>query len=383
MNDSLDNKLDNKAKADAAGIEILEKKADYEHSMMQMSYSQICGQYGAEDEDGNLSDNVNIIIPDYQREYRWDYPRKYKFIESLLLGIPLLPLVFAKRKNSMGLQYYEVVDGSQRIRTMTSFMNNDFRLRKLENLKECNGMKYSQLPKIITRNLNLQIIPIMLLHNCNNETTQEVFQRINTTSLKLQPTEVRRGSTLNGPFFRFIEKLTQNSIFNKLCNITDKLIDQGEREELILRFFAYSNKYQKFKHDVTNFLDDYLNEKNDEWGNTEISETESSKYEQEFISMLNFVGRYFPNNFKKSNSSDRKIARIRFEAISVGTNLALRMNPDLHPDKSKLQYYLEEYKDDAQSNLTPFERLTETHGSNNKGRLAARVEYIRDLLLSL
>lgn len=148
MNDSLDNKLDNKAKADAAGIEILEKKADYEHSMMQMSYSEICGQYGAEDEDGNLSDNVNIIIPDYQRKYRWDYPRKYKFIESLLLGIPLLPLVFAKRKNSMGLQYYEVVDGSQRIRTMASFMKNEFRLRKLENLEECNGMRYSQLPKI-------------------------------------------------------------------------------------------------------------------------------------------------------------------------------------------------------------------------------------------
>lgn len=99
--------------------------------------------------------------------------------------------------------------------------------------------------------------------------------------------------------------------------------------------------------------------------------------------MLDFVGCYFPNNFKKSNSSDRKIARIRFEAISVGTNLALRMKPDLHPDKSKLKYYLEEYKDDAQSNLTPFELLTETHGSNNKGRLAARVEYIRDLLLSL
>jgi hypothetical protein len=274
-----------------------------------------------------------------------------------------------------------VVDGSQRLRTMASFKNNSFRLRNLKILKSCNGMTYEKLPKIITRSLNIQMIPIMEIRNCKPDIVKTVFDRINTTSMKLTDTEVRKGS-LPGKFFDFIKRLAKNKLFNELCLMTSSAINKGEREELILRFFTYSDCYKRSKHDVKIFLDDYLDAKNLTWdGSSAVYEQESQKYEQEFVNMLAFVQKYFPNGFKKTSKPDKKFPRIRFEAISVGVNLALRTNPNLQPEISKLKFYLEEYKEPIDSSLTRFEILTASHGSNNKGRLQTRVEYVRNILL--
>ncbi|MFA0173363.1 DUF262 domain-containing protein, partial [Vibrio splendidus] len=71
---------------------------------------------------------------------------------------------------------------------------------------------------------------------------------------------------------------------------------RGEREELILRFFAYSDKYLEFKHSVFNFLDDYLREANKL--NFDIVQLES-----EFRSMLNYVEANLPDGFRKTAKS--------------------------------------------------------------------------------
>jgi hypothetical protein len=65
-----------------------------------------------------------------------------------------------------------------------------------------------------------------------------------------------------------------------------------------------------------------------------------------------------------------KIANSRYEAISVGVLLALRIEPSLR-DKAKLNFMTD----------SEFGELVRGDGSNNPGRLKSRIEYVRDKLL--
>ena len=61
-----------------------------------------------------VADN-EYTVPNYQREYTWENPRKSKFIESILIGLPI-PFVFFWMNGETG--QLEIVDGSQRLRTI-------------------------------------------------------------------------------------------------------------------------------------------------------------------------------------------------------------------------------------------------------------------------
>ncbi|WP_410971654.1 DUF262 domain-containing protein, partial [Salmonella sp. SAL4437] len=61
--------------------------------------------------------NEVIINPNYQRLFRWDESQKTRFIESLLLGIPIPPIfVFTDESGR-----WEVIDGLQRLSTIFEF----------------------------------------------------------------------------------------------------------------------------------------------------------------------------------------------------------------------------------------------------------------------
>jgi uncharacterized protein with ParB-like and HNH nuclease domain len=85
-----------------------------------------------------------FVIPKYQRNFVWgeDKEKMSKFIESIILDLPIPYLFFADERESGKL---EIVDGSQRIRTLNSFKNNEFTLEGLEKLDLLNGFKFSDL----------------------------------------------------------------------------------------------------------------------------------------------------------------------------------------------------------------------------------------------
>src|SRR5258706_949403 len=62
---------------------------------------------------------ADIYIPDYQRRFSWDFRRRSRFIESVLMGLPI-PFLFFGDKSDGRL---EVVDGSQRLRTCVDFLD--------------------------------------------------------------------------------------------------------------------------------------------------------------------------------------------------------------------------------------------------------------------
>ncbi|TMP46844.1 MULTISPECIES: DUF262 domain-containing protein [unclassified Pseudoalteromonas] len=298
-----------------------------------------------------------FYIPGYQRKFVWDLKKQSRFIESVLMGLPI-PFMFGI-SNPNGKT--EILDGAQRINTLASFIKNELTLKDLERIDQLNGLKFSDLPtsqqnKLLDRSIRMVILP----ETVPNQARLDMFERINSGSEHLNKSEIRKGA-YSGPFYDFVAQLAEDELFNKLCPISEKSKDRGEREELVLRFFAYSEKYKEFKHSVSQFLDNYLVEKNNEGFDKDI-------LLQDYKNMLEYVAENLPAGFAKAVNS-KSTPRVRFEAIAIGVNLALKENPELPPMKEDVTQTLE------------FKKHVTTHASNSGPRLRGRVEFVRDYLL--
>ena len=68
--------------------------------------------------------------PSYQRNYVWDDDKATYFIESILLGTEIPPIIFFSSEEKI-----EVIDGRQRYETIKRFIDKDFKLKKKGLLK--------------------------------------------------------------------------------------------------------------------------------------------------------------------------------------------------------------------------------------------------------
>lgn len=298
----------------------------------------------------------DFFIPSYQRNFVWQIKNKTLFLESIFLGLPIPFMFFADCDN--GKQ--EVIDGAQRMQTLVEFHNNKLQLSGLKKLTKLNGFYFKDLSEAQQRKyLNKTLRIIVLEEDTPTEARQDLFYRINTTGMKANDSEVRRGS-YPGPFTDFIEKCSKDDTFVVLCPMSEDRVKRHERFEFVLRFFAYLNNYENFGHTVNEFLDEYLI--------NNLVDFDEYTFYTDFQRMVFFVKENFPFGFAKTEKA-KATPRVRFEAISVGVALALREKPDL---KISNVDWLDSDK---------FKEYTTSDASNNEGKLKLRVEYVRDQLL--
>lgn len=331
--------------------QISDESGLYDYMSKDYPFEVIAAKFGEEDDL-----NTTLYVPEYQREFVWDPKKQSRFIESVLLGVPLTPFLVSEDENGR----LEIIDGSQRIRTLIAFYEDKLRLRGLEKLDKINSAKFKDLPKKAQNYFKNRDFKIIITDEAEKKIKQDIFNRINTSSESLTDSEIRKGAYA-GAFYDLVLKLKENQDFRNICPISESKELRGEYEELILRFFAYVDKYQEFKHDVANFLNDYLDEMNEQ-------EFDKTLYLKFFDDMVTFVGIYFEFGFRK-DSTNQSIARVRFEAISVGVHLALQENSSLNnPQMDWL-------------NSEGFKIQTTSDASNNPNRLKNRIEFVRDGLL--
>lgn len=309
----------------------------------------------------NKFTNDEFIIPNYQRAFVWekDKEKMSKFIESIILDLPIPYLFFADEQDTGKL---EIVDGSQRIRTLTSFYNNGFPLEGLEVLDLLNGFVFSDLIESRQRRfLRKTLRSIELTERASADIRRDLFARINTKPYDLLPMEVRKG-VFDGAFYNFIEQCSLNPLFNILCPISQDRLKRGEAQELVLRYFAYSDNYRNFVHRVDDFIDDYMKDKHE-------NGFEEDQMKLQYESMLDFVNTYIPNGFRKTATS-KSTPRVRFEALSVGVTIALRDKPDLEPKNVNDWINSEEFK-----------KHTTSDAANSRVKVVGRIEYVKNELL--
>jgi len=304
-------------------------------------------------------------VPDYQREYTWENPRKSKFIESILIGLPI-PFVFFWMNDETGK--LEIVDGSQRLRTIEEYLGGRLILEGLERLDLLNGTTFNDLPLSRRRKiLNISIRGIILSENTDIEARVDLFERINTGSKVANPAEVRRGA-LRGTFMDFVNRLATNELFIKLAPISAKQKKEREAEELVARFFAYSDGLDGYKDDVSPFIFRYIKKMNAEFDHDPNLEAE---YEERFLRMIKFVDKSFELGFRKTLGA-KTTPRARYESIALGSHFALNEKPNLSVDVQKINSILDS---------SEFKKEVGSDGANARRRLNGRIDFMRAALL--
>ncbi|TNE51884.1 MAG: DUF262 domain-containing protein [Sphingomonadales bacterium] len=319
-------------------------------------------------------------VPGYQRELIWTPAKQSKFIESVFMGLPI-PFVFFWQDSDGRM---EIVDGSQRLRTIRDFMDNKITLRGLETIPAANGFRYSDFPE--SRRLKFAETPIrvIILDNSTDAVTRtEMFARINTGGTTANDAEVRRGS-LPGTFMDLIVALAKIPEFVDLTPVSQSLINQREREELVTRFFAYLESFDTalmggdgdiptYKEEPRRFYFSFVKNMNERVKAEMDADGDSmtlSRMRDEFLRVLQFVKSVSPNGFTKSETGNQ-VPRVRFEAIAVGSALALREDSGLVERAPDITPLLES---------EPFKTATRSDAANVKSKLLGRIKLVRNWL---
>lgn len=310
------------------------------------------------------------FVPTYQRNLAWREEQKSQFIESLLVGLPIPFMFFYQTPHGT----MEIVDGSQRMRAMRAFLKEKMRLRDLVLVPELNGFRFEDLPGDRRNKLeDVTIRTIVLDTNTDAATRAEMFARINRAGTAANEAEIRRGS-LPGPVTDLIKELAESPEFADMTPIPKKAIDQREREELVTRFFAYtdtsdskSGRFPGYRDRPKRFLYDYLKAENER---ALADPTVVGSKRAEFMAMLQFVKRTFPLGFRKEGTS-HAVPRVRFEAIAVGSALALRDNPSIALKPAVVE---------GRMKAEGFDEVVVSDGANVRAKLENRIDLVRSIL---
>lgn len=264
---------------------IAELRNELTTDRLDMSFGEIMHIY----EDGDL-----IISPEYQRAYRWKDEQKTKFIESILLGIPIPPIFVAEDEGGK----WELVDGLQRISTILSFfglLKND--IKKKNNFKLITsdlvndileGIDIGTLPLKLKLTIKRAVCRVEILRwDSKLDMRYELFNRLNTGASPLKEQEVRN-CIFTGKFNSLLSELAQNEKFNNLISPTQKQIEEMFLEELVLRFFAFKDNFNNLiiEKNIQDFLSKYM--KNISQKNINVD-----NYRLDFLKVVDFLSNIF------------------------------------------------------------------------------------------
>jgi hypothetical protein len=257
------------------------------------------------------------LNPEFQRRDAWDTDKKSKFIESLILGLPVPPIILAEKKEKKNS--YIVIDGKQRLLSIMQFCKSakdseyePLLLKNLEILQKINGLNYEALlqdksDEDYVTSFDNQTIRAVVIKNWPNEKfLYTVFLRLNTGSLKLSPQELRQ-ALHPGEFLSHINKYVEReNPIRDILNLSRP--DSRMRDiELIIRFFAFKNYLDQYKESLKDFLDICCKNLNEGW------EKNSDEYLKQLDSLekaINFTTEIFGDRNRFSKFIDNKYTNI-------------------------------------------------------------------------
>jgi hypothetical protein len=206
----------------------------------------------------------DILIPPFQRDYVWRQPEASKFIESLLLGLPVPGVFFATDPNS---NKQLVIDGQQRLKTLLFFFDGFFNPKPEESnqrvftlvkvQKPFEGKTYKTLEETDRIRLQTSIIHATVVKQTTppGEDTSlfHIFERLNSGGRRLTDQEMRL-ALYHGPL---IEKIKALNAYGNWRKVFGKVHTRLKDQELILRFFALLDDSSAYERPMGEFLNKY------------------------------------------------------------------------------------------------------------------------------
>jgi len=304
----------------------------------EMSLGEVINLY----RDGEL-----VIDPVFQRLFRWDDQRKTRFIESLLLGIPVPPIFVFQDENGV----WELIDGLQRVSTVLQ-LTGDLKGKRAEELGPLvlNGTRF--LPSLdgkrwspsdddaddgLGSRLQIEIkrarLRVEILKSESADTAKyELFQRLNTGGASLSEQEVRNSIavSINKEFYDWLVALSKRASFIRTTRQTETALDREAGTELVLRFLAFRLVPYQGGLDVHEYLDDALFQLASEGGIDMVAEGEI--FAKTFDYLEAAMG---ASAFQKWNGNEftGKFLMSIFEVVSTGVSKNLASLEAMPPDE--------------------------------------------------
>ncbi len=299
------------------------------------SYSMSIGEIINLYKEGELE-----LTPAYQRLFRWEDEQKSKFIESILLGIPLPPIFVAQKEGGK----WSIVDGLQRVSTILQLtgelkykvpatgeiqIKEPLKLTTTKKLPSLENFTWETLNEDIKRILKRTKFGVNIILTENSIQAQyELFQRLNTGGLQLEPQEIRNCLIimLNEPLYEKLNELKVYMGFKNSLNLQEGKFNIEYHMELMLRYFIAKHDkiaFDKYKMSST-LLSDFIDNETiklieDKSFNIDA---EIEIFKRAFDYLYNALG---ANVFKKYNTQkgefEGPFSHSSFEAITVGVAL--------------------------------------------------------------
>lgn len=346
-------------------IEGLDKQITEESNLLRtdrldLSFGEIMSMYER---------NEIVIRPEFQRYFRWTEEQQTRFIESILLGIPIPPIFVAADKEGV----WELVDGLQRISTVLSFAGilrtedeglrkkNDWVLGDGERVEKLYGFSYKTLPNKFRLNLKRSVCRVEILQwNSNYDMRYELFNRLNTGGTPLTQQEIRNCifRDISPAFNNFLKKISAKEEFKALIALSDIQYEQLYHEELALRFLSLYKKDGQIKLSIsqhmTKFMEEALN----------TADFDYDKYEKIFNKVFEVLNPLGKEIFRQPNGA---FATALYDVITFG--IAEYINKYESAQQSDIQKIIDEEVRKDEILL----RFSRKGGNNQRARIQNRL----------
>lgn len=281
----------------------------------------------------------DIEKPELQRKYVWNKKVASRFIESLLLGLPV-PSIFLANNESTGKRL--IIDGYQRIRTLHDYIHDGiwrgddsvFRLVDSNVInKRWRNKTFSELSESDKRRLKNYTIHAIIFEQrrpANDSAMFQIFERINTSGVTLNDQEVRNcvyQGAMNTRLFELNMKHEWRELFGKEMQ-DNRMIDL----ELILRFFAMNKSEIYLSDEKSLVLKKILN---DEMANNRTESKYLDSVCTDFVNTIDFIFKNFGEEAFYNLQNDLQKIRKRlyptvYDSLMIATSIALSrgFNPE-------------------------------------------------------
>jgi len=341
---------------------------------LDISFGELANKY---------RDKELIIEPDFQRLFRWSEGKQSRFIESLLLELPIPPFFLIENEDGT----WELIDGLQRISSYLHFIGilpnceiPKLTLTDCDIIPELNSITYKDLPTALQLKLKNRYVRLEIVKKeSDSRLRYYMFKRLNTGGEILSAQEIRNSTIriLDDRFNRFLIDLSRNEDF-QICisTLTDDKILEKYDQELVLRFFAFKNNKAKFRHDITDFMTEYMEAVSDPERNDVLFDyiREEAIFEKTFRILKETLGEYAFSRVNEKGNYVLGFIVYHYEAFTLGIQSHLH---DIDPSNSTQMKGIAE--DFASIKRDPqFREKTTGGGRNTKRYLDERISFVEE-----
>lgn len=344
-------------------------------SNIQLDYSDITDIFKEKLKIDNIVKKVSSIFlnqryagkinykPYFQRNYVWDEEKATYFIESILLGTEIPPLVLFQTKDKN-----EVIDGRQRYETIKRFLEDKLVLKDkgLHSLKALSGKKYSQLDpetRELFEDTRIRILQFNVVDEPKLEEEKEekikkeIFRRYNSGITPLQKYDIDRAAFINDELSQLLYNkiYADTDLYDFLCEIilpkSKKKASKRDKVNIIVSLvrnlitlpsvpiFSYSRGSSKADV-ISKYYYSMLKSKNPEM------------ILDQFDNVISYLTKF--NSICKEQKSNLCDNKLFFEVLYWAIDIALENEREIDDDKIEQVF---EYISNASGNLQLWDNI--------------------------